>query len=393
MTTADGGVHRARVVVNAAGAWADVVAAAAGLPAVGLSPLRRTIFMVKSPTGERGDDLPTCSDVDQSFYVNPDGTQFLCSPADETPCPPSDAKPDQLEIARAIDAINAATTLDVRSIGSSWAGLRTFAPDRNFVVGEDPEASGFFWLAGQGGYGIQTAPAAARLGAAMVLGRPVPADLVARGLDPTLLAPRRTGAVGLTSGLEVVGERGTQPVSGQPGRLDARRAGRTPESPHSPSGRPPDVVRPNASSPWVPVGFANVQRCACVQSGSTETPATRVSAASTGPTASSGDSRWARARCAVVWATRTAAPSPRRDPSSAIRVRSASSFTNAASAIGQHRCAQPADDGDHRFVVDPVDRVRRQPRGLRVGHRQHDRVVVELLERADRLIAPRSVGQ
>jgi D-arginine dehydrogenase len=194
VTTADGTAHQSQVVVNAAGAWADVVAAAAGLPAVGLSPLRRTIFMVKSPTGERGDGLPTCSDVDQSFYVNPDGTQFLCSPADETPCPPSDAKPDQLEIARAIDAINAATTLGVRSVGSSWAGLRTFAPDRNFVLGEDPEAPGFFWLAGQGGYGIQTAPAAARLGAAMVLGQAVPADLVARGLDPTLLAPRRTGA-------------------------------------------------------------------------------------------------------------------------------------------------------------------------------------------------------
>jgi D-arginine dehydrogenase len=148
---------------------------------------------VASPTGERGDGLPTCSDVDQSFYVNPEGAQFLCSPADETPCPPSDAKPDQLEIARAIEAINTATTLGVRSIGSSWAGLRTFAPDRNLVIGEDPGESGFFWLAGQGGYGIQTAPSAARLAAALVLGQAVPADLVARGLDVTQLAPRRAG--------------------------------------------------------------------------------------------------------------------------------------------------------------------------------------------------------
>ena len=107
------------------------------------------------------------------------------------PCPPSDAKPDELEIARAIDAINAATTIGVRSIGASWAGLRTFAPDRNFVVGEDAGVPGFFWLAGQGGYGIQTAPATARLGAALVLGQPVPADLVARGLDVTRLAPDR----------------------------------------------------------------------------------------------------------------------------------------------------------------------------------------------------------
>lgn len=193
VSTADGLVHEAPVVVNAAGAWADVVANAAGVTGVGLTPLRRTIFMVASPTAERNDDLPNCSEVDQSFYVNPEGTQFLCSPADETPCPPSDARPDELEIARAIEAINAATTLGVRSIGSSWAGLRTFAPDRNFVVGEDPEAPGFFWLAGQGGYGIQTAPSAARLAAALVLEQGVPADLEARGLDLGQLAPRRAG--------------------------------------------------------------------------------------------------------------------------------------------------------------------------------------------------------
>ena len=114
--------------------------------------------------GEASRELPNCSDVDEAFYANPEGAQFLCSPADETPCPPSDAKPDEVEIARAIEAINAATTLGVRSIGSSWAGLRTFAPDRNFVLGPDPEAPGLFWLAGQGGYGIQTAPATARRG-------------------------------------------------------------------------------------------------------------------------------------------------------------------------------------------------------------------------------------
>ncbi|GAB7067057.1 FAD-binding oxidoreductase [Mycobacterium hodleri] len=190
-TTADGGSHRAPVVVDAAGAWADVVAAAAGVRPVGLAPLRRTIFMVHSPLGERSRELPNCSDVDQSFYVKTAGTQFLCSPADETPCPPSDAKPDELEIARAIEAINATTTIGVRGIGASWAGLRTFAPDRDFVVGEDADAPGFFWLAGQGGYGIQTAPATARLAAALVLGEPVPADLAARGLDVTRLAPAR----------------------------------------------------------------------------------------------------------------------------------------------------------------------------------------------------------
>jgi D-arginine dehydrogenase len=191
VTTADGRVHQAPVVVNAAGAWADAVATTAGVERIGLTPLRRTIFMVASPMGEASKGLPNCSDVDESFYANPDGAQFLCSPADETPCPPCDAKADEVEIARAIESINAVTTIGVRSVGSSWAGLRTFAPDRNPVVGEDPAAPGFFWLAGQGGYGIQTAPAAARLAAALVLGQPVPSDLVTRGLDMSRLAPRR----------------------------------------------------------------------------------------------------------------------------------------------------------------------------------------------------------
>ena len=196
VTTADGVVHRAPVVVDAAGAWADLVATAAGVDPVGLAPLRRTIFMVASPLGDASSGLPNCSEVDQAFYVNPEGAQFLCSPADETPCPPSDAKPDEIQIAQAIESINAATDIGVRSVTSAWAGLRTFAPDRNFVVGEDPQAPGFFWLAGQGGYGIQTAPATARLAAALVLGDPAPADLVARGLDVTRLAPRREAIAG-----------------------------------------------------------------------------------------------------------------------------------------------------------------------------------------------------
>ena len=191
VTTRDGGRFQAPVVVNAAGAWADVVAAAAGVPGVGLRPLRRTIFMVASPLGEASRGWPNLSDIDEAFYANPEGAQFLCSPADETPCPPSDAKPDELEIARAIEAIDATTTLGVRSVVSSWAGLRTFTADRNFALGPDPEAPGLFWLAGQGGYGIQTAPATAALAAALALGQPVPPDLLDRGLDVMRLAPRR----------------------------------------------------------------------------------------------------------------------------------------------------------------------------------------------------------
>ncbi|GLP78254.1 glycerol-3-phosphate dehydrogenase [Mycobacterium antarcticum] len=191
VSTADGHVHRAPVVVNGAGAWADVVALAAGAEPVGLTPLRRTIFLVSSPLGEASRGWPNCSDVDEAFYVNPEGAQFLCSPADETHCAPSDAKPDEVEIARAIESINAVTDLNVRSVNSSWAGLRTFAPDRNLVVGADVGAPGFFWLAGQGGYGIQTAPATARLAAALVLGDSAPPDLVDRGLDVRRLAPDR----------------------------------------------------------------------------------------------------------------------------------------------------------------------------------------------------------
>ena len=169
----------------------ELTARAAGARPVGVTPLRRTIFMVDSPLAERGRGLPNCSEVDHAFYVNAEGAQFLCSPADETPSEPCDAKPDEVEIARAIEAINAATTIGVRSVATSWAGLRSFAPDRQFVVGADTEASGFFWLAGQGGYGIQTAPAAAMLGAALAIEQPVPPELVRRGLDVTRLAPGR----------------------------------------------------------------------------------------------------------------------------------------------------------------------------------------------------------
>lgn len=191
VTTADGTAFSAGEVVNAAGAWGDVVAELAGAKPVGLMPLRRTIFMINSPQGAATKDLPIFGDIDQSFYVKPEGAQFLCSPADETPCPPMDAKADELEIARAIEEINAATTLQARSVTTSWAGLRSFVPDRNFVVGPDPEVPGFNWFLGQGGYGIQTAPASAMAGAALVRGEDLPQDLIDRGLDPAKIAPHR----------------------------------------------------------------------------------------------------------------------------------------------------------------------------------------------------------
>jgi D-arginine dehydrogenase len=183
----------APVVVNAAGAWADDVAALFGARSIGLRPLRRTAFMVDAPEGCDQADRPMIADVDDTFYVKPERGQLLCSPADETPQPPGDARPDELEIARAIDVINETTTLDVRHVRSSWAGLRSFVADRSPVVGRDPAVEGLFWVAGQGGFGIQIAPALARSGAALVRGEALPDDVASAGLTADDLAPDRAG--------------------------------------------------------------------------------------------------------------------------------------------------------------------------------------------------------
>jgi D-arginine dehydrogenase len=164
-------------VVNAAGAWADRVAAGLGSPPVGLLPLRRTAAVARADGVDR--DWPIVSDVGETFYFRPEGAGVLVSPADETLSEPCDARPDDVDVALAIERVNAATTLGLRSVVTAWAGLRTFAPDRNPVVGADPAAPGLYWLAGQGGYGIQIAPALARLVAAAVTdtGDAVPASL------------------------------------------------------------------------------------------------------------------------------------------------------------------------------------------------------------------------
>lgn len=191
--TTDGSVHTAPLVVDAAGAWADVVGALAGADPIGLVPMRRSVFMVAAPDDLDTANLATLSDMDEKFYIKPEGAQLLCSPADETPIEPSDARPDELEIARAFDDIAEATTLTGRHLRSSWAGLRSFVPDRTPVVGFDTKLEGFFWCAGQGGYGIQTCAALARVGATIVRGEPLPADVIARGLDEADLSPSRLG--------------------------------------------------------------------------------------------------------------------------------------------------------------------------------------------------------
>jgi len=181
----------APLVINAAGAWGDELATLAGVAPLGLQPLRRTIALVDLPDPAASRDWPMVIDIDELFYFKPSSGQLLLSPADETPMAPCDAWPDEMDIAIAIDRIQQVADLDVTRVPHRWAGLRTFAPDRVPVVGFDPRAEGFFWLVGQGGYGIQTAPAMARLAAALAQGLPVPADLLDQGLDMADLAPGR----------------------------------------------------------------------------------------------------------------------------------------------------------------------------------------------------------
>lgn len=179
----------ASILVNATGAWGDVIARLAGVTPVGLQPMRRTAFMVGGK--DEWVKWPMVIDADHEFYFKPDGPQLLCSPADETPTDPGDARPDPLDVALAIERINEATTLEIRSVRSEWAGLRTFAPDRSLVIGPDPEVPEFVWMVGQGGTGIQAAPATAQLTAALVRGEGMPGHIAEAGLDLSAVSPDR----------------------------------------------------------------------------------------------------------------------------------------------------------------------------------------------------------
>lgn len=185
------GTAHARIVVDAAGAWADRVAALAGLAPLGIIPHRRTAVIVPAPAGMPTTGWPMVEAIGETWYLKPDAGRLLCSPADETPCDPGDVQAEELDVAICVDRIEQAFTFPVRRIESRWAGLRCFARDRTPVVGEDPRAPGFFWLAGQGGYGIQTAPALAAMAAALITGEgPSSAPRVAE-IDTALLRPDR----------------------------------------------------------------------------------------------------------------------------------------------------------------------------------------------------------
>jgi D-arginine dehydrogenase len=179
------------VVVNAAGAWADRIADLAGAARIGLQPMRRTALIVEAPEGSDSQSWPMVIDIDEQFYFRPDAGALLLSPGDETPSDPCDAQPEELDIAIAVDRVQAATTLEVRRIRRSWAGLRSFVADRTPVVGFAADAPGFFWLAGQGGYGIQTSPAMGELAAALVRGQGVPAAFAEHGVAEADLSPQR----------------------------------------------------------------------------------------------------------------------------------------------------------------------------------------------------------
>jgi len=186
-----GQILSAPIIINAAGAWADVIAELAGVATKGLRPLRRTALLVDPPAGMSPDAWPMVVDVEEQFYLKPDAGKLLISPADETLSEPCDAQPEELDIAICVDRIQTAFDLQIRRIEHKWAGLRSFLPDRNPVAGYDADAPGFFWLAGQGGYGIQSAPAMARSAAALVMGRDLPGDVADLGVTAAALSPAR----------------------------------------------------------------------------------------------------------------------------------------------------------------------------------------------------------
>lgn len=182
----------ARVVVNAAGAWVDDVAALAGVAAIGIQPMRRTVITFDVPEGLDVSAWPFTKTVGPGFYIEPEGRgRLLACPMDEHPSAPCDAQPEEEDVALAAWRVEQATTLEIRRIASKWAGLRSFAPDRRPVAGFDPDAPGFLWLAGQGGFGLQTSPAMALAAEALACRHDWPEELRAVGAQPEMLSPAR----------------------------------------------------------------------------------------------------------------------------------------------------------------------------------------------------------
>lgn len=188
ITASGGRSWQAATLVNAAGAWADDIAGLAAARPIGITPYRRTVAVLRVDPPAPA-DLPLVIDVGGGFYFKPDSARLWLSPHDEIPSAPCDAAPEELDVAIAIDRFQNVTDWRIAAVERRWAGLRSFAPDRMPVYGFDPEIAGLFWFAGQGGFGIQTAPAAARLGAQLLLGQG--RDAMTAGIDPAVYAPQR----------------------------------------------------------------------------------------------------------------------------------------------------------------------------------------------------------
>ena len=187
----DKGPIQADIIINAAGAWGDEVAKSSGVKPVGLKPLRRTAVTIPKLEGSLvHHENPVILNIEETCYFRPEGEGYLISPADETESVPCDAQADEMDIAIALDRFHTYTQLQPRHLTARWAGLRTFAPDRAPVIGADPAAPGFFWSAGQGGWGIQTSPSWSALLADQIIGRQ---DLIddLGAIDPESFLPKR----------------------------------------------------------------------------------------------------------------------------------------------------------------------------------------------------------
>ena len=187
------GVYSAKTLVNAAGAWADAIAKICGVNPLGLVPYRRTAIIVDLPEGIDAGALPEVNEIDEVWYFKPDASRLLVSPADATESEPCDAQPEDLDVAYAVHYLEEATTLEVKAVANKWAGLRTFAPDRLPVAGFDSGQRNFFWLAGQGGYGIQSSPALGDFAACLLKGVTVSENLRKAGLAGGEFLPQRLG--------------------------------------------------------------------------------------------------------------------------------------------------------------------------------------------------------
>jgi D-arginine dehydrogenase len=188
---AGGHRYQSPIVINAAGAWADVIARLAAVQPLGLQPKRRSAMIFAPPQGLDCRHWPMAFGVAEDWYFKPDAGALLGSPANVDPVEPQDVQPEEIDIATAIYAIEQITTLQIRRPSRTWAGLRSFVADGDLVGGFDAAAPGFFWLAGQGGYGVMTSPAMGEACAAIARGQELPAHLVRFGLTPEMLSPQR----------------------------------------------------------------------------------------------------------------------------------------------------------------------------------------------------------